>query len=221
MRRYSKQDSPEVLRKWIGSNHPWGNFVADPAAYTQVKQTLLEEQNHLCCYCESAAKDAESHIEHYEPRSRAKNRIYDYTNLACSCNGGRDRDRHCGHRKGRAYDHRLFINPSVDDPGELISYDTEGGIGAQSVVSAEEKDRVQYMIRTLNLDCARLTGMRRAHARGVVQIIQGFLDSGASDQLEKMAGYYLLPDQDGLLEQFFSLSTQLFENCGIHRPEEN
>ena len=77
------------------------------------------------------------------------------------------------------------------------------------------------MIQTLNLDCVRLTGMRRAHARGIVQIIEGFLDSGASDQLEEMAGYYLLPDQDGLLEQFFSLSTQLFENCGIHRPEEN
>ena len=126
MRRISKQDPPEVLRKWIGSNHAWDDFVADSTAYPKVKQSLLDEQNHLCCYCESSVKDENSHIEHYEPRSRAQNRTYEYANLTCSCNGGGDRDRHCGHKKGSAYDCKLFINPSIDDSEKLFSYDTEG-----------------------------------------------------------------------------------------------
>ena len=89
MRGYKKKDAPEVLRKWTGSNHPWFDFVSDKTAYPQVKKSLLEEQNHLCCYCESAVKDAYRHIEHYEPRSRAQNSIYEYTSMACSCNRGR------------------------------------------------------------------------------------------------------------------------------------
>lgn len=67
MKSYRKQNAPDVLRDWNRSNRAWENFVADPIAYSQVKQSLLGEQNHLCCYCESDIEDSGSHIEHYEP----------------------------------------------------------------------------------------------------------------------------------------------------------
>ena len=220
MKSYRKQNAPDVLRDWNRSNRAWENFVADPIAYSQAKQSLLGEQNHLCCYCESAIEDSGSHIEHYEPRSRAQSRIFEYENLACSCNGSVDRDRHCGHRKGSAYDDRLFINPSVDNSGELFSYDTNGGIDATKGIFADDATRVNYMIQTLNLDCARLTGMRRSHARGIVQIVEGFLNSDARDQLEEMALYYLIPNEAGHLQRFYSLSAQLFGNCGINILDE-
>lgn len=214
MRNYRKQNAPDVLKNWNRSNRAWEDFVADPTAYSQVKLSLLGEQNHLCCYCESAIKDSGSHIEHYEPRSRVQNRTYKYANLACSCNGSVGRDRHCGHKKGRDYDNRLFINPSVDNSGKFFSYDTNGGISAAYGLSADETQRVDYMVRLLNLSCARLTGMRRAHGRSIVQIINGFIEANANDLLREMAHFYLIPDNNEQLQPFFSLSLQLFGEIG-------
>lgn len=62
--------------------------------------------------------------------------------------------------------------------------------------------------------------MRRAHARGIVQIVEGFLNSDAQDQLEEMAMYYLIPNKAGHLQRFYSISAQLFGNCGINILDE-
>lgn len=214
MKTYKKQEPPEVLHKWEGSHRPWEDFVYTPNAYEPVKQKLLQEQNHLCCYCESKVEDSDSHIEHYEPRSCNQNRTYDYANLACSCYGGKGKDRHCGARKGREFDAVLFINPSTEDSDPLFSYDAEGAIGPRPDVSADEANRVGYMVRTLNLECARLTGMRRTHGRGIVQIIDGFINAGALHLLGEMARVYLVPDDNGKLQPFYSLSLQLFGEIG-------
>ena len=77
------------------------------------------------------------------------------------------------------------------------------------------------MIQTLNLDCARLTGMRRVHAIEIIKIIDGFINADARDQLEEMAMYYLIPNEAGHLQGFYSLSAHLFGNCDINiRNEE-
>jgi uncharacterized protein (TIGR02646 family) len=203
-----------VLEHWTGTDRTWSDFATAQATYPPVKEALLQEQNGLCCYCESAISNQDSHIEHYEPRDRNPGRIFDYTNMACSCNGGADKDRHCGHKKGRGYDNALFINPSVEASGHLFSYDAEGGIGPAYEAPANQAERVEYMIRKLNLGCPKLTGMRKAHGRGVVEIINGFIDAQAVDQLQEMASFHLIPDENNQLQPFFSLSLQLFGDTG-------
>jgi len=76
------------------------------------------------------------------------------------------------------------------------------------------------MVRTLNLDCARLSGMRRSHGRGLVQIIDGFITANAQDQIEEMARFHLTPDDDGKLQPFYSLSLQLYSQIGQRIVEE-
>ena len=68
------------------------------------------------------------------------------------------------------------------------------------------------MVRSLNLNCARLTGMRRAHGRSIICIINGFIEANAGDQLKEMGRFYLIPDENEKLQPFFSLSCQLFGN---------
>jgi len=220
MRSYKKQGAPEILVGWVRSRRPWEDFVQNSIDYESVKRGLVQEQSHLCCYCESTADDLDSHVEHYEPRSRNQNRTYDYANLACSCNGGIGRDRHCGHKKGSDYDPRLFVNPSTEDSGKLFSYNIEGHICPNLNNSHGDTQRVDYMVRTLNLDCARLSGMRRSHGRGLVQIIDGFITANAQDQIEEMARFHLTPDDDGKLQPFYSLSLQLYSQIGQRIVEE-
>ena len=215
MRSYCKNAAPGVLGQWTGPGRTWSDFATAPTAYPPVKEALLQEQNGLCCYCESNIFDQNNHIEHYEPRARNPGRIFDYTNMACSCNGGADKDRHCGHKKGCEYDNTLFINPSVEASGHLFSYDAEGGIAPVTGAPANQAERVEYMIRTLNLDCPKLTGMRKAHGRSVVKIINGFIEAQAVYQLQEMADFHLIPDENNQLQPFFSLSLQLFGDIGM------
>ncbi|MBC2711120.1 MAG: TIGR02646 family protein [Desulfosarcina sp.] len=208
-----------MLEHWTWPGRTWGDFATTPAAYPPVKEALLKEQNGLCCYCESAISDQEghqdSHIEHYEPQACNPGRTFDYTNMACSCNGGVDGDRHCGHKKGRKYDSALFINPSMEASDNLFFYNVEGGIGPSEEASEDQvKERVAFMINTLNLDCPKLTGMRKAHGRGVVEMINGLMEAEALDQLHEMAVFHLKPDENNQRQAFFSLSRQLFGKIG-------
>ena len=94
-----------------------------------LRQSLLEEQGHLCAYCMSKLND-EIKIEHYEPRN-AQNEL-DYSNLLAVCNGDTagnlSKRQHCDTRKR---DHILHINPQNSVHIHCISYESNGTIYAK------------------------------------------------------------------------------------------
>jgi uncharacterized protein (TIGR02646 family) len=211
MRAYVKNSAPELLISWQNGVRLWENFTHDADSYTPIKAALRVEQQHLCCYCEARLGD--DHIEHFCPRHGLygnASRMFDYTNLGCSCNGGTDKNRHCGHYKGQQYDPARFVTPCVEDSGKLFAYTVDGSIGSVPDLEAAEQARVTYMIQTLNLDCPRLANMRRSHARALQNAIQGMIDAGAVNQIDDLARSYLTPDNEGKLQPFYSLSRQLF-----------
>jgi uncharacterized protein (TIGR02646 family) len=211
MRAYVKNSATEALLSWQIGGRRWEDFAHDTSPYTLVKVALRAEQQHLCCYCEARLGD--DHIEHFCPRNGQHgnaSRMFDYTNLGCSCNGGTDRNRHCGHYKGQQYDPSRFVTPCAEDSGKLFAYTVDGGIGSVPGLEVAEQARVTYMIQTLNLDCPRLANMRRSHAVGLQTMIQGMIDGGAVDQIDDLARFYLTPDNVGKPQPFFSLSRQLF-----------
>ena len=57
----------------------------------QLRQHLLKEQGHICCYCgiELSGGKGKTVIEHLSPKSVFKNSTYTYTNLLLSCLGGK------------------------------------------------------------------------------------------------------------------------------------
>ena len=211
MRAYVKNSAPEPWLSWQIGGRQWEDFAHDVGSYVPVRAALRAEQQHLCCYCESRLGD--DHIEHFCPRQGPHgnaSRMFDYTNLGCSCNGGTDRNRHCGHYKGHQYDPSRFVTPCAEDSGKLFAYTIDGSIGSVPGLEAAEQTRVSYMIQTLNLACPRLANMRRSRARGLQNAIQGMIDADAVDQIDDLARSYLIPDEEGRLQPFFSLSRQLF-----------
>ena len=61
----------------------------NPYSKRELKQSLLEDQGYICCYCgKRIENDSTTPIEHLNPKSIYKNRTYDYTNLLASCDGG-------------------------------------------------------------------------------------------------------------------------------------
>jgi len=213
MRAYRKHQPPAELGAWQANVHDWRDFAQDAASYTTVKAALMAEQQQLCCYCEWSLVREPCHIEHLQPRHGPdgdSSRTFEYTNLACSCNGGSGTNRHCGHHKGDVYDRVRFIIPSAENSDRLLVYTMEGHVGSASNLNAADQERGRYTIRVLNLDCPRLANMRRSHANGLMDTIQGLIDADAADQIGDLALFYVTADAQGRLQPFFSLSRQIF-----------
>lgn len=76
-----------------------------------LRDSLLLEQGHLCCYCMSRVSAENMRIEHWKPQS-SKDRELDYGNLLAACDGNEGRPpqfQHCDVRKG---DRELKYNPA-------------------------------------------------------------------------------------------------------------
>lgn len=211
MRNYAKQSPPSEFHGWQEARSTWESFAHTPAVYGPTKESLLREQNYLCCYCESSITASHCHIDHFQPRNGLwgdPSRTFDYANLACSCNGGSGQNSHCGHYKGSQFDRARFINPSLENnSGRFYSYTPDGRISAALALQPRDSDRASYMIRILHLDCPRLSNMRRTHARCLMNTITAVLDD--SEALDALRDFYLTPREDGQLESFFSLTRQL------------
>jgi uncharacterized protein (TIGR02646 family) len=77
---------------------------------SRIKTSLLNEQEHLCCYCEKKIDTENSHIEHIKPQSKFPTESLDYDNLLASCNGN-NKSESCGHKKDDWYCENTFIHP--------------------------------------------------------------------------------------------------------------
>ena len=134
------------------------------------KYILDNEQNYLCCYCESRVtfygdeeKDG-SHIEHIKPKSSNYEILtFDYYNLVVSCQGTchneeQDNSRYsCGHKKDDEYDELLFLDPTKEiDIEKYFEYeeyiDEDKMTKVKIKESSKNYDKASYMIRILNLN---------------------------------------------------------------------
>ena len=83
---------------------------ADYDNYTDkdiLRQSLVDEQRGLCCYCQSRIRSDSSgmKIEHWQCQDRYPDRQLDYRNLLGACLGGygsSEREQHCDTRKGNS-----------------------------------------------------------------------------------------------------------------------
>lgn len=190
------------------SDQDWRGFIGTPC-HADVHDDLSREQHGLCCYCEIDIWTDDGHIEHMEPRSKNQKRIYDYTNLALSCNGGSNQ--HCGHYKdngarkvGYSWDSKFFVPPHNPLTATLFQYLVDGSI----VPTKEDPDKSSYLIGYLGLDCPRLRTRRHQHARAVIKTLGGQCDGSLLDWLKEN---YLCCNEEGQLKEFYSLSKQILE----------
>lgn len=131
-----------------------------------LKEALLDEQGHICCYCMSRIDLYDSHIEHFIARSEAKVRPYsvavqdvdlNYENMFLSCEGeythGNWDGTHCGRVKDNTA-HDMLVCPTDPSVEGQFSYSIKGEINGLS-------PEAMTSIRVLNLDSLALNRHRR------------------------------------------------------------
>ena len=173
MKYIVKKASPEQFEKWKNYKRPskWSDLDGKPipiekreekAEYYskhELRQYLLEEQGAVCCYCEMRAENnpLRVKIDHIEPREgdTQTERIFDYSNLSLSCNGG-ERDPikpkilHCDtHKKNKTIP---FSHLEIRCEQEL-TFALDGTIIGLTNDGKE-------VIKTLNLSIPKLNNLR-------------------------------------------------------------
>jgi uncharacterized protein (TIGR02646 family) len=167
MRRITKQQPPHELRTWFIGQPENENGERINSTYedmpgevrVQVKQGLLQEQGHLCCYTGIRITDERSHIEHLKPQSMCEDHEdIDYNNLLAAYPGiHQPRSPFGAHAKDNWYDENLLVSP-LDDSCERRFRFTQFG----KVKPVNENDTAaSETIRRLGLDHDSLNDMRR------------------------------------------------------------
>jgi len=209
MRTITRNPNPPACLAQQSAGQRWDGFKDN--CHQQVGNSLRAEQHHVCCYCEVEITENNSHIEHMAPRSVRPDRVYDYNNLAASCDGGLAE--HCGHFKDNRsrnpnyrYDPDVFCSPHMPGTAALLQYLPTGSVIPTPGLNEDDRQKADYMIGYLGLNCARLTGRRRAHARQLIATLGPCPDP---ELVQWAIGYYVNPDPQNKLLQFTSLSKKM------------
>jgi hypothetical protein len=131
--------------------------------------------------------------------------VYDYDNLAVSCNGGAVE--HCGHRKAGQHG-PWFSEPHAPTTAALFAYAVDGSIAPAKIAGSAGSAAAAQMICCLGLNCPRLFERRKAHARALIGTLGDCTDSALVAWVRQ---YYLQPDASGRLKQFVSLSKVILD----------
>jgi uncharacterized protein (TIGR02646 family) len=134
------------------------------AAKEELRQSLLSEQGHICCYCmkripEKVEKDGtvnyEMKVEHYKCQDAFPELQLTYSNLLGACTGNEGKPKKlqtCDTKKGNSI--KLTINPTANLPNceTLFKYNAEGEISSINGDSAID----EQLNETLNLNMQTL-----------------------------------------------------------------
>lgn len=198
MRYIQKGTEPLSFTQWKKS-HPGASYNdLDGSAKQDLKQSLINEQKSLCCYCERLITRDNSHIEHFKPKSdkRYKHLELDYNNLHASCfrfNPDDKELRQCGHKKGH-YISTTLLSPLDKNCSTHFTYTLDGEIHAIDSIGEEA-------IKVYNLNSKLLIESRQ-------QLIDIFFQKGIT---EEDILNHIDTTQDPLGE-FITMITYLYNN---------
>ena len=172
MKKIDKEDSPEWLEIWkqdyrnkYGREaHYKNDFSSDDEdgqkRRQRLRQLLIEEQGHICCYCMKKIFLESSHIEHFWPKAFFPKLELEYNNMFASCNGERTNllDDHCGHKKEDWWKEGM-IPPTEEEIERMFRYSVDGKI--HSVPRKPTTNIAAEMITQMGLDSFHLNRSRR------------------------------------------------------------
>lgn len=157
-----------------------------------LKETLLDEQGYICCYCMKRIETYNSHIEHFRPKSNPKYSALDldYNNMFASCNGAKENGENCGHRKDAWFDENTTVCPLEEDVEELFTYLPNG-----EIIAANGNPGAAETIDRFGLDTKLLTNHRYAAIRAAI-------NQGALKDVDDWLSFFEEKDADGCYQPF-------------------
>ncbi len=205
MKYIQKGIEPQELTDWKSlANDDWQPDYDSMGGQlkTIVKESLMQEQGYLCCYCERRLTLNDSHIEHFVPQSNADIDPLDYSNILCSCQNrlNKGEPRHCGNLKGKWFDSELLISPFDPDCENKFLFIADGRIKPSETGDYS----ADITIKKLGIDIPKLNDLRR-------KAIEPFIDDILSEQeLKIFVTAYLEPDSQGAFGEFYMAIKSLF-----------
>jgi len=170
-------------------------------AKNAVKESLLQEQGYICCYCERRIADRTSHIEHFNPQERGEVDPLDFSNMLCSCQQKLKKGdpRHCGNLKDNWFDDTLLVSPLSSTCESKFGFKGDG-----TIYPIDENEAAKITIRKLGLDIRKLNALRES-------AIKPFLDDTLSDEEFRLfVEGYLRLSSDGKYNPFPTTIEHIF-----------
>ncbi len=201
------QNTPDFDEWKASANDDWQPTYDDLRGKEkkEVKDSLMKEQGHICCYCERRLTDGDSHIEHFNPQSNNAVDPLDYANILCSCQNQlkpkqEEEPRQCGILKDNWFDDQLLVSPLDPDCAEHFAYTADGNIKP----ATKSDDAARITIAKLGLNIPKLIALRE-------KAIEPFLEEGLDDQdFFKCVSDYLLKNADGMFGEFWTTIDYIF-----------
>lgn len=198
MKTIYKNDEPQEILQWKSKFKNKNGRVPRYSDLNEVenlphkillKNSLLSEQGHICCYCCKPIDTKNSHIEHIRLKERDEYRAIslEYENLLASCQGYHDREENCGHSKDNAFNEELFVSPLEENCESLFEFSNRGKMKA-----VDGNERAGYTIELLNLDTEQLNA-----ARTEAMWVSGAMDELTEDECQKLLDKFQSVDERG------------------------
>ncbi|MBR5509859.1 MAG: hypothetical protein IKV59_07380 [Lachnospiraceae bacterium] len=230
MHKIIKQSEPDHFRLWkqnfrnVNGRDAVYDDLMETSEYGMLKNSLLEEQGYICCYCEKAIGRGgmrDCNIEHFMPRhpdsrflssqecEQCKNAQMDYANLFASCLGEHAYSAdHCNHKKDNWFDFEVCVSPAEDEIETLFGFRADGKIFA---IGSNKKG--EELRRHLGLDSYVLNEQRKAAYDTVMEI-----EFGSDELLDDVSyiadtiSFYKQKDERGYYTPFCSMITYCLQH---------
>ncbi|MCP4134575.1 MAG: TIGR02646 family protein [bacterium] len=155
MKLILKKTEPHSLREYRST--PGANYE-DYRDKDDLRQSLLDEQGDICCYCMQRIKNDSMKIEHWKSQSGFSEYQLQYNNMLGACQGNEGNPgnlQHCDTRKG---DTDITINPldkNCENCENLVKYRKNGEI------YSDDEEICNDLDITLNLNNQTLVQNRK------------------------------------------------------------
>ena len=208
MKHITKNPEPTSLIAFkLQENEDWkAEWVTLTSSVKQdIRQSLLEEQGGLCCYCESRVTEQDSQIEHLHPRSRPPACLQlEYSNLLASCQKEQQprEPRHCGSLKGGWYDATVMVSPLDPTCEQRFKFTAAGEIHPRQTSDNSSAET----IRQLGLNIPKLQALRK---KAIEAAIVGLEDPSSPSNIDALVAGFKQRDTSGCFTEFCSAITDV------------
>ena len=196
MKSIQKNEEPREIVAWKrkfknvhGREAQYDDIAHDPEHKNVLKESLIEEQGSVCCYCCKRIESGNSHIEHFRPKGDPAyaELSLEYDNLLASCQGYHNEKENCGHRKGNEFDEKLMISPLEKDCEDYFKFSSRG-----KIMAVDGNDRARYTIELLELDSPQLNA-----ARQMAMWASGAMEDITEEECRELLERFLEKDEHG------------------------
>lgn len=167
MRRITKGPEPQGLRSYrqATASLPTYRDLPDREA---LRETLIQEQRGLCCYCMGRVQQKTASIEHWKPRSVYPEDELSWWNLFAVCPGGAGTGKvneHCDKRKAATEISMYPADPAIE---QKVGFSATGEVVSQY----SDLDVQRQIDEVLGLNIERLKSNRNSVLKSLKEACQ-------------------------------------------------